>query len=81
MMTGWMMSGLGAGYGLFGGLMMLLFWILIIAGIVLLVRWFINEGKLKGFRTEETLLDILKKRYAGGEINKEQYESMKQELT
>ena len=81
MMPGWMMSGLGAGYGLFGGLMMLLFWILIIAGVVLLVRWFINEGKLKGFRTEETPLDILKKRYAGGEINKEQYESMKQELT
>lgn len=75
-MTGW-----GAGFGLFGGLMMLLFWILIIAGIVLLVRWFINEGKLKGSRTEETPLDILKKRYAGGEINKEQYESMKQELT
>ena len=81
MMPGWMMSGWEAGFGLFGGLMMLLFWILIIAGIVLLVRWFINEGKLKGLRTEETPLDILKKRYAGGEINKEQYESTKQELT
>ncbi|MCZ6624315.1 MAG: SHOCT domain-containing protein [Deltaproteobacteria bacterium] len=81
MIPGAMMTGWGAGFGLFGGLMMLLFWILIIAGIVLLVRWFINEGKLKGSRTEETPLDILKKRYAGGEINKEQYESMKQELT
>ncbi len=75
------MAGWGAGYGLFGGLMMLLFWILIIAAVVLGVRWFVNEGKLKGLRTEETPLDILKKRYACGEINKEQYESMKQELT
>jgi len=81
MMPGWMMTGWGAGFGLFGGLMMLLFWILIIAAVVLGVRWFVNEGKLKGLRTEETPLDILKKRYAGGEINKEQYESMKQELT
>jgi len=75
------MAGWGAGFGLFGGLMMLLFWILIIAGIVLLVRWFINEGKLKGLRTEETPLDILEKRYASGEIDREQFESMKRELT
>jgi len=81
MMPGWMMAGWGAGFGLFAGLMMLLFWILIIAAVVLGVRWFVNEGKLKGLRTEETSLDILKKRYASGEINKEQYESMKQELT
>jgi len=75
------MAGWGAGFGLLGGLMMLLFWILIIAGVVLLVRWFINEGKLKGLRTEETPLNILKKRYASGEINREQFESMKRELT
>ena len=80
MMTGWMMSGLGVGYGLFGWLLMLLFWILIIAGIVLAVRWFFNEGKLNGSRVEETPLDILKKRYASGEIDKEEFETMRQEL-
>ncbi len=81
MMTpGWMMSGWGLGYGFFGWLMMLLFWILIIVGIVLVVRWFISEGKLKGLRTEETALDILKKRYASGDIDKEQFETMRREL-
>lgn len=39
------MSGWGMGFGLFGWLMMLLFWILIIVGAVLVVRWFINEGE------------------------------------
>ncbi len=68
------------GYGLFGWLMMLLFSILIIVGIVLVVRWFISEGEPKGLRTETTALDILKKRYASGEIDKEQFETMKREL-
>jgi putative membrane protein len=81
MMTpGWMMSGWGLGYGLFGWLVMLLFWVLIIAGVVILVRWFMDQGKLKRPTTEETPLDILKKRYARGEIDKEQFETMKQEL-
>ncbi len=58
MMPGWMMSGWGLGYGLFGWLMMLLFWILIIVGVVLVVRWFMNQEKPKWLRTEETALDI-----------------------
>ncbi len=80
MMTGWMMSGLGLGYGLFGWLLMLLFWILIIAGIIFAVRWFFDQGKLKGSSVEESPLDILKKRYASGEIDKEEFETMRREL-
>ena len=80
MMPGWMMSGWGMGYGFFGWLMMFLFWILIIAAVVLGVRWFIDQGKLKGSSVEETPLDILKKRYASGEIDKEEFESMRREL-
>ncbi len=70
------MSGWGMGYGFFGWLMMFLFWILIIAAVVLGVRWFIDQGKLKGSSVEETHLDILKKRYASGEIDKEEFETM-----
>ncbi len=80
MMPGWMMSGWGMGFELFGWLMMLLFWILIIAGVVLVVRWIMDQGKPKGLRTEETALDSLKKRYASGEIDREQYETMRREL-
>ena len=61
-------------------LSMILFWVLIIVGIVLVVRWFISEGKLKRLRTEENALNILKKRCASGEIDKEQFETMKREL-
>ncbi len=80
MMPGWMMSGWGMGYGFFGWLMMFLFWIFIIAAVVLGVRWFIDQGKLKGSSVEETPLDILKKRYASGEIDKEEFETMRREL-
>ena len=81
MMAGWMMSGWGLGYGFFGWLIMIfLFWILIVVGVVLVVRWFISEGKQKGLSTEETALHILKKRYASGEIAKEQFETMRREL-
>ncbi len=80
MMPGWMMSGWGMGYGFFGWLMMFLFWILIIAAVVLGVRWFIDQGKLKGSSVEETPLDILKKRYASVEIDKEEFETMRREL-
>lgn len=80
MMPGWMMTGWGSGYGLFSWLMMLLFWILIVIGVVLVVRWFIDQGSQKGSMAQETALDVLKKRYASGEIDKEQFETMKREL-
>ncbi|RMD60685.1 SHOCT domain-containing protein [Candidatus Parcubacteria bacterium] len=64
----------------FGGgwIMMLLWWGLIIAGIVLLVKW-ITEQKSQSPR-EESALEILKKRYARGEITKEEFEQMKKDL-
>ena len=40
-----------------------------------------GEGKPKGLRSEETALDILKKRYVRGEIDIEQFETIKRELT
>jgi len=83
MMPGGMMGAMGSwgmGYGLFGWLIMLLFWVAIITGIVLLVRWLIDQGKLKG-QTHESALDVLKKRYARGEIDREQFENIKRELT
>jgi putative membrane protein len=53
--------------------------ILLIAGIVLLAVWLFRQSGAK-HTEQETALDILKKRYASGEIDKEEFERMKREL-
>ncbi len=58
---------------------MILFWVLIIVGIVFLVRWIAGDARNRDGR-EETPLEILKKRYARGEITKAQYEEMKKAI-
>ena len=64
--------------------LMLAFWVLIIAGIVLLI-WYVaasaGRGRAApGAGAQETPLEILKKRYARGEITRDQYQEMKREL-
>ena len=61
----------------FGILFMALFWLVLIVGVVLLVRWFLGPS---GFTRGESALEILKKRYARGEINKEEFEERKRDL-
>ena len=80
MMAGGMMGSLGMGYGIFGSVMMLLFWILIIGGIVFAIRWFSRDGSWASSSGHETPLDILKKRYAKGEIDREEFVAKRQEL-
>jgi putative membrane protein len=67
------------GWGMgFGWIWMILFWGLVIAGIAFIVQTITRgTGKTK---SEETPLDILKKRYAKGEITKEEFERMKEDL-
>jgi putative membrane protein len=81
MMGDW--GGWGWGMG-FGGIFMILFWAVIILGIVALVKWLFSAGGsagLGGFGgSSKTPLDALKERYARGEINREQYEQMRRDL-
>jgi putative membrane protein len=82
MMWPWFHWGIG-GYGAFGWimpLMMLAFWGLVIWGIIALVRW----GRRTGCGvsdSSESALETLKRRYASGEISREEYEEKKRVLT
>lgn len=85
MMGPWMMSGFG--FPLIGGILMFLFWVLIIGGIVWLVAWLARGGAQSASsaltntsNANQTPLDIVKVRYAKGEITKEQFEEMKRDL-
>lgn len=82
-MMGWGYDGgmMGGGFGgLFGGLFMLLWWAIIIVAIVALVKWVANQTKGAHGGHDKTPLDILKERYAKGEINKEEFEAKKKDL-
>jgi putative membrane protein len=76
----WMMNW-GHGIGWFFPIIMIIFWIAVIAGIIFLIRWaVISANKDRGSTSENSALDILKKRYARGEINKEEFEQKKKDL-
>ena len=81
---GWMGPGMMGGYGFGWGIPMLLFWTLVIGGIALLAF------RLLGSSPETTTpggpgagnraLDILRERYARGEISKEQFDQMRKDV-
>lgn len=69
------------GGGLMGGSFMILFWILVIVAIFLGIRWATKGGgSSSGLDRNESALDVLKRRYASGEINRDQFMSMKKDL-
>lgn len=84
---GWHMglgSGMMGGWGMggFGGFFMMVFWILIIIGLIFMVKWLVQtkENGREGVKAGSRAIEILKKRYASGEIDKSQFETMKRDL-
>ncbi len=69
----------GGGYGMIGGLMMVVFWGLIIALIVLAVKWLTND-RSGGDRGKPDAVDTLRERFASGEIDEEEFERRKKVL-
>ena len=75
---------MGGGYGMswFWPIIMSAFWIAVIVGIIFLIRWLIlstrtgSHGTIPG----DSALEILKKRYARGEINKDEFEEKKRDM-
>jgi len=68
------------GYGWGMGFGMLLFWGVLIAAIVLLAKGSWGSGVGEKRDREKSALDILKERYARGEIEREEFEQKKRDL-
>jgi putative membrane protein len=76
------MMGWGYGMGWMGMIFMAAFWIAVIVGIVFLIRWLVvsTGSAVNRNQGEDSALEILKKRYAKGEIKKEEFEEIKRDL-
>jgi putative membrane protein len=70
------MGTMGWGWGAFGMLHMALWWVLVVLGIVVLVKWLFSSARPPGDRA----LEILKERYASGEIGKDEFEQKRRDL-
>jgi len=67
------------GYGFFGmWWIMIIFWLLIITGVVGLIKWIFTGERLEIKR--KTALEILKERYVKGEIEEDEYNKKKKDL-
>ena len=70
------------GFGWFGGISMIVFWILVLVVLIFFIKWLVQSGareKTIGGNTDRAL-EILRERYAQGEIDKEEFETKKTDL-
>jgi len=65
-----------------GGLAMVVFWVVVIALVILAARWFSASGPRRdtAMPVDKTPLQILQERFARGEIDKDDYEERRRTL-
>jgi putative membrane protein len=79
--TNMMMDGMGMMvWGVFSFLLGLLLIFLFVVIVVAAVKWLWGQNLPFLTQSRENALDILKKRYARGEINKDEFEKIKKEI-
>jgi len=78
MMPNW--GGSWGGGFWFGPVLMILFWLIIIGGAILIIYALVNPQRSVPPSAGESALEILKSRYAKGEISKEEFEEKKKDL-
>ena len=71
--------GYGGGWNILSILWDVLWTVLVVIGIIILVRW-LRHGHRHGWYNDRNALDILKERYAKGEIGKNEFEEKKKDL-
>jgi putative membrane protein len=68
----------GYGMGFFGWIMMVLFW----GAVIWLIVWLVNQNRHSENRMDKrTPQEILKERYAKGELSKKEFDEMKNKLS
>jgi putative membrane protein len=77
MMHGYWGGPMGVGWA--GGIFILIFWVFLIIGVVWVIRYLIGPRTFYSER-HDMPLEILKKRYAKGEIDKKEFEEKKKDL-
>ena len=76
------MLGWGMPFSIWWGIViMILWWVLVIVGFIVLVRWVAKKNRAPEHPAGKSALEILQERYAKGEINKQEYEEKKKDLT
>lgn len=64
----------------FMGVFMWIFWIALIVGLFFLVKWIVQQSQPAKQKHEENSLEILKRRYARGEIDRNEFEQKKKDI-
>ncbi len=79
-----MMGGFfGGGLGIIGMILGFIFLALIIAGIIILIIWIAKRTGSPGIEqvSNSNALEIIKQRYAKGEITKAEFDSLKKDIS
>lgn len=69
----------GYGMGTWGSIFMVVFWLFVIVGIIALIQGNSRNGA-RHHLGKNSALDILKERYAKGEIDKKEFEAKKKDI-